>query len=191
MNFATRPAERNFCFRYSALTAITLSLSRITPLRMWSHYDILSMDLSVELCAINSLFFLLYSNSRFACVQLASKTVILKRVVRRVLSSFAMTTYFIMVNVFHFDFILCDISVSISQHIFTIRPKSTYSFTSSISSIPTNIQPSGTSLECMNLVFMRFILKLMIELRLSSMVSIVCNGLLVSAVSTISSANRR
>ena len=74
----------------------------------------------------------------------AAKTVPLKRLSRRVLFSFALSTYFIMVNAFQSDFILGEISASMSQCIFPIHPKYTYSFISSISPLPKTIQLFGT-----------------------------------------------
>ena len=83
--------------------------------------DIPSMDLSVALCAVTS-----FCSSFFVVVQIllvyniTSKMVLLKRLACKVLSSFLGSRSFILVNIFHSNLILHEISAFMFWHIFTI-----------------------------------------------------------------------
>ena len=124
VNLATCPAQRNLCFRYSAITSFTPLRSRITSLRICSRNDIPNIHLSMALCVVasrcSSLFVVAHVSLAYSR---AGKTVLLKRLARRVLSSLALSTSFIAVNAFHPALILREISASMSRPIFTVCPR--------------------------------------------------------------------
>ena len=55
VDMATCPAKQNVFFRYSAIMTVTPLRSRITTIRVCSHNDFLSRDISIVPCAVTSL----------------------------------------------------------------------------------------------------------------------------------------
>ena len=68
---------------------------------------------------------------------IVDRMVLFKWLAFQLFSRFALRISFIMVNAFHFDLILQEISASMSWNIFPIHSKYTNSFTALISSLPT------------------------------------------------------
>ena len=92
------------------------------------------------ICAVTSLCSFFVGASHFT-----SKTMLRKKLACRVLSSFDLSTSFIVVNAFYSECLFHEISALMSRHIFTIRPKYIHPFTSSISKLPTIIPSCCTS----------------------------------------------
>ena len=108
-----------------------------------SCYNIPRIDLSITHHVITSCYSSFFGVVHVLLVNnFAGKIMLLKK-----LAIFELSTSFIVVNDIHLDIILCEISTSMSWHIFTIHSKLTNSFTFSILSLPTTIWPCGTSLE--------------------------------------------
>ena len=90
VNLVMCPTMWNSCYRYSAVTSFTPFRSRFTSLYICSRNDIPSKDLSI--CCNQLLFFVVVDNP--LAYNIANKTVLRKRISRRVLSSFALSTSF-------------------------------------------------------------------------------------------------
>ena len=102
-----------------------LSLCSTPELPRFRYYhDISCMDLSISLCLVTrrSFSFFVTTNVLLA-FNIVGKTVLLKRLIYQVLSSFVMSTAFIMIKIFLFDLIRREISASMYQYIFIVCPK--------------------------------------------------------------------
>ena len=112
-----RSTQQMICFQYPAITyhfAITffiLFCYRITSLRMsLCNYNI-SIDLSIAVCVVPSLWFSFFVVANISSVYIiTSKTVLLEKLVRRELPSFVLGTSFMMLSAFHSYLILRKIS---------------------------------------------------------------------------------
>ncbi|KHN78308.1 hypothetical protein Tcan_00271 [Toxocara canis] len=121
---ATWPAQRSFCFRYSAITSRTPVLRRISSHRMCWRSDIPNIHLSIALCAVvsrlSSFFVVAHISLAYS---MTGRTVLLNRWARRVLLIFFFSISFIELDVLHSALIRRVISGCMSRSIFTICPK--------------------------------------------------------------------
>ena len=113
------------CFWYTTLTPFTLFHSKIILLGMCLCNNIpTGIDLSIAFCEITSLCSSFYTIAHFFLVyNITDKIVLLKRLAHRILSSFALSTSFIVAIAFHPDLILKKIFAYMFRHLFNIHHK--------------------------------------------------------------------
>ena len=145
LKFTACLAQQKFYFQNSVIISFTLLCS--TPELPHFRYactkifQVLMFSLP---CVITRqcYFFFMVTNVLLAYI-IAGKMMLLKRLVLKVLFSFALRTSLFVVNTFYSGLICCKIFISMSQNIFTIHLEEIYSFTSLISSLPTTIPACG------------------------------------------------